>query len=273
MTEKLQHPLVHSTTELTVTAVTPVDPIPDPPLGPSSERLADLSTSFEQLGNTLPAGEVGLVLFAGEGATQYGTWNSGAAWSTIKVPLSIAALRADQATAEPLIERAISLSDNAAADQLWGMLGSPAEAATAVDAVLREGHDAATVVEYQQRQAPYSAYGQTYWKGADLATFAFELPCVVGSLAVLEHMRNLGGNQQWGVAPFERVAAKGGWGPGPDGQYLVRQLALVENDDGTFGASLAAKPADGTFETGKAIVDALGSWLDLWRNAIPGGRC
>ena len=72
---------------------------------------------------------------------------------------------------------------------------------------------------------------------------------------------------------FADVAAKGGWGPESDGRYLVRQLALVTNDSGTFGASLTAKPADGSFETGQAMMDALGSWISRRRNDIAGGHC
>jgi hypothetical protein len=86
-------------------------------------------------------------------------------------------------------------------------------------------------------------------------------------------MRNLGGNQQWGRAPFADVAAKGSWGPESDGRYLVRQLALVTNDSGTFGASLTAKPGDGSVETGQAMMDALGSWMRVRSDDIAGGHC
>lgn len=212
-------------------------------------------------------------MFNGQQVTQYGSWTSGAAWSTIKVPLSIAALRADQSAAEPLMQHAISQSDNAASDQMWSMLGDPQTAAKAMDHVLQDGGNTGVVVQSQQVRPPYSPYGQTLWPEDQLAVFAFGLPCIEGAAPVVDQMRNLGGNQQWGLAPFAEVAAKGGWGPEPGGGYLVRQLALVTNSSGTFGASLAAKPADGSFETGKAMLDGLGAWVDQRRNEIAGGHC
>jgi hypothetical protein len=226
------------------------------------------------MASALPAGDVGLAIFNGQQVTAYGSWTSGAAWSTIKVPLSIAALNVDPTAAEPLMQRAITASDNAAADQMWAMLGDPETAAGAVDTVLREGGDTAVAVQSEQVYPPYSPYGQTLWAQDQAAVFAFGLPCIAGAAPVLQQMRSLGGNQQWGLAPFADVAAKGGWGPeASDGGYLVRQLALVTNSSGTFGASLAAKPADGSFETGKAVLDTLGGWVHQWRNDIAGGRC
>jgi hypothetical protein len=221
----------------------------------------------------LPAGEVGVAVFDGQTITKYGSWTNGAAWSTIKVPLAIAALRIDQAAAQDQMQQAISQSDNVAADYLWNMLGDPNTAAAAIDTVLRDGGDLSTRVQSQQVHPPYSPYGQTDWPADQAAVFAFQLPCITGAAPVLEQMRNLGGNQQWGLPPYADVAAKGGWGPDYDGGYLVRQLALVTNDRGAFGVALAAKPSDGSFETGKAMLDQIGPWIDLQRNAITGGYC
>lgn len=221
----------------------------------------------------LPAGEVGIAVFDGQQVTQYGSWTSGAAWSTIKVPLSIAALSTDQPATESLMQQAISQSDNAAADQMWSMLGDPDEAAAAVVHVLREGGDTTSIVQSQQVRPPYSPYGQTQWPQDQAAIFAFGLPCIAGATPVLDQMRHLGGNQQWGLAPYADMAAKGGWGPEPDGGYLVRQVALVTNSSGTFGVSLAAKPDDGSFGTGTAMLDAVGAWVDLKRNEIAAGHC
>ncbi|MGP4058124.1 hypothetical protein ACTWP6_25415 [Mycobacterium sp. 4D054] len=258
---------------MTVTAVTPVEPAPAGVPTPPSPSAGDLSASFEDITATLPAGEVGAAIFDGQSVTRYGSWKVGAAWSTIKVPLSIAALRVDPGSAQDQMHQAISQSDNAAADYLWSVLGDPNTAAAAVDSVLREGGDLSTRVQSQQVHPPYSPYGQTDWPTDQAAIFAFQLPCITGAAPVIEQMRTLAGNQQWGLAPFADVAAKGGWGPEPDRGYLVRQLALVTNSSGTFGVSLAAKPADGRFESGKAMLDGIGAWIDQQRNDIVGGRC
>ena len=150
------------------------------------------------------------------------------------------------------MRQAISQSDNAAADQLWTILGDPQAAASAVESVMGEGGDTEVIVQSQQVRPPYSPYGQTEWSNDQAAIFAFGLPCIGGAEPVVHQMRNLGGSQQWGLASYADVAAKGGWGPEPDGGYLVRQLALVTNGSGSFGVSLAARPADGGFETGQA---------------------
>jgi hypothetical protein len=232
-----------------------------------------LAASFDQMAATLPAGEVGVAIFDGQRVTRYGSWTIGAAWSTIKVPLSIAALRVDPAAAGPPVRQAISQSDNASADQLWTLLGDPASAAAAVEGVLREGGDAVTAVQQQQVRPPYSPYGQTIWAEDQAASFAFNLPCLTGAEPVLDAMRAVGYNQQWGLASLPRSAVKGGWGPEPDGGYLVRQLAVVDNATGMLGVSLAARPMDGSFATGKAMLNSLATWVDEARNDIAGGQC
>lgn len=259
---------------VSVVPVPPTVPAPGdaPPSAPSA--TGDLVADFNEIAATLPGGEVGVAIFDGQDVTSYGSWTTGAAWSTIKVPLSIAALGVNPTSAEPLMQRAITASDNAAADQMWNMLGDATTAAGAVNAVLQEGGDTAVSVQSQQVHPPYSPYGQTQWAQDQAAIFAFALPCIATAAPVLDQMHSLGGNQQWGLAPFADVAAKGGWGPeASDGGYLVRQIALVTNGSGTFGASLAAKPADGSFETGKAMLDVLGAWVERQRNDIRGGHC
>ena len=63
----------------------------------------------------------------------------GKAWSTIKVPLVIAAMRKQNTgpVTAPMTA-AITESDNAAAESIWAGLGDPDNAATQVEAVLRE---------------------------------------------------------------------------------------------------------------------------------------
>lgn len=119
------------------------------------------------------------------------------AWSTIKVPLAVAAERKNgQSSAETA---AIVNSDNASAESLWASLGSSSQAAAAVTAVLREGGDATTVVPAQQLRAGFTIFGQTQWALPDAATFTAHLPCMPGTEHVLSLMGQVAGNQQWGV--------------------------------------------------------------------------
>ncbi|UUO01129.1 hypothetical protein M4D79_21110 [Mycolicibacterium novocastrense] len=70
--------------------------------------------------------------------------------------MAIAAIRVDQSSAEPLMQRAISQSDNTAADRMWNMIGDSQTAADAMEGILREGGDTEVTVQSQQVRPPYS---------------------------------------------------------------------------------------------------------------------
>src|SRR6516165_12191932 len=99
-----------------------------------------LVTSFEQLSAAVPA-NVGVAIARPDRTYSLGRWWSGVAWSTIKVPLAIAALRSDWLRAKDLAAKAITESDNGASEQLWSGLGDPAEAARRVQDIIAEGGD------------------------------------------------------------------------------------------------------------------------------------
>jgi hypothetical protein len=242
-----------------------------PPL-PAAVPVDALGTSFAALAATIPA-TVGVAVASTGGGRLFGSWADGPAWSTIKVPLSIAALRSSPDRAGPLVNMAIIQSDNTAAEQLWSMLGEPAAASHAVEAVLRDGKDTATVVQSQRVRDGYSAFGQTEWAVQAQAGFAARLPCLAGAGPVVDDMRTLGADQQWGLAGADGVAAKGGWGPGVDGAYLVRQLATVSSPAGTFGVALAAQSKGGTYDAAVAAVNQLGDWVKQHRNEFPATPC
>lgn len=223
--------------------------------------IAGLTAGFDALAEQIP-GEVGVAIFDGTNVMSFGTWSIGPAWSTIKVPLAIAAARRDLGASAPLIERAITASDNAAADQLWASLGDPAAAAAAIHQVLADGANPDVAVQAEQVRPPYSPYGQTIWGQTDAARFAWALPCIAGAEPVLEQMRNITAGQQWGLAAAgNNTAAKGGWGPDPDGNYLARQIGVVDTESGTLGVAIATTPDDGTFATATALLNNLANWI------------
>lgn len=211
----------------------------------------EITASFEELAAAIPA-RVGVALANGTSVRSFGWWSTGVAWSTIKVPLAIAALRDHPSAAEPLVAKTITESDNPASEQLWSLLGEPAQAARRVQAVLAECGDPGTVVESRRLRAPYTAFGQTRWSLDRQARFAAGLD----DAFVLDLMRSLVPRQRWGLAA-EGVAAKGGWGPGVENGYLVRQFGVIV--PGQLGAALAADAA--TFEDGVAALGRLTEWL------------
>jgi hypothetical protein len=219
-----------------------------------------LDTSFHELSEAMPA-TIGVAIAAVDGTclASFGTWSTGVAWSTIKVPLAIAALRAGVASRE-LVAQTITQSDNAAAEALWSGLGDPAAAAEQVRAVIRDAGDVTTAVESRRLRAGYTAFGQTQWSLVRQAQFAARLPGIPDASRVVDLMRRLCADHGWGMAA-KGFAAKGGWGPGTAGDYLVRQLAIAPIQAGHVGVALAAEAHDGVFETGIDVLDKLADWL------------
>jgi hypothetical protein len=218
-----------------------------------------LEVSFRQLSGDVPA-TIGVAISSADGTclTSLGSWSTGVAWSTIKVPLTIACLRAGVAKDE-LAAKTITQSDNPAAEELWCQLGDPAEAAMQVQAVIRDAGDTSTVVESRRLRPGYTAFGQTQWSLVRQAQFAARLPGIPGAGRIVDLMRDLCPDQRWGLAA-KGFAAKGGWGP-DSGDYLVRQFATVPLKAGNVGVALAVQAHDGVFETGVDGVNRLTDWV------------
>ncbi len=213
-----------------------------------------MNKGFDELARTLP-GKVGVAIVSADaGAVSLGEWSDGVAWSTIKVPLAVAALRAGVAHSDQL-NAAITRSDNAAAEQLWSQLGDPA--APLVQSVLREAGDPVSVVESRRLRAEYTPFGQTRWSLADQARFAAGLSQVSGASRIIDLMETLCADHRWGMAA-KGYAAKGGWGPSRTDEYLVRQFAIIS---ATVGVAVAAEVREGGYEAGVEAINALADWV------------
>ncbi|GFG66161.1 hypothetical protein MKUB_36510 [Mycobacterium kubicae] len=218
-----------------------------------------LEASFQQLSAAVPA-RVGIAIARPDRTYSLGRWWSGVAWSTIKVPLAIAALRTDWLQAKDLVSKAITESDNQSSEEMWSLLGDPISAARKVQGVIAEGGDTATVVESRRLRRGYTPFGQTLWTLQRQARFAAELPSIPDAEDVIELMGNLTPGHRWGLAA-KGFAAKGGWGPGVHGEYLIRQFGMVHTQAGHWGVALAAEADDGAYETGVEVADALTDWI------------
>jgi len=234
---------------------------------PAVAGSAALRRSFDTLAAGLSGAEgLAFTSVGGSPATELGSWRTGPGWSTVKVPVAVAvvakAAGKPDARAQRLIRRAITASDNAAAEQLWSSLGPPPTAASTVQAVLRSAGDGQTRVQSQRVRPGFSAFGQTRWPLAGQARFVGALPCLKYGHDVLALMGEVEPGQRWGLGAVGRPAQfKGGWGPGPGGGYLVRQMGIVTLENGSRVAlAMASEPADGSFETGKDNLTALSRW-------------
>ena len=246
-----------------------------------SAPVTGLSQSFAALSSRL-GGSIGLAyapIGRGNPAKSYGELRGGVGWSTMKIPVAIATVKKTGANPSAdtlrLIRLAITQSDNAAAMTLWSRLGTPTSAAAQTQAVLREGGDATTQVPPKRLRPGFTPFGQSNWSLAAQSTFAASLPCMVNTDVVLELMGQVTASQRWGIGALDMtVGFKGGWGPGPDGRYLVRQMAIVQLDDGSrIGVALGARPADGRFETGVANLNAVARWVSANLHAGGARHC
>jgi hypothetical protein len=243
-------------------------PIPAATTGTELLTVADRA-SFRALEQEL-GGTIGLAVSPiglDQTSVEVGTLKEGVAWSTIKVPIALAVETRTQArpsaSEQSLLTRAITASDNAAAEQLWSSLGSPSEAAYAVGRVMAATGDSSTNVQTRVLRPGFTSFGQTQWSLASQQRFIAGLPCLAYSEPVLSLMRQIVPDQRWGLGALPaETEFKGGWGPDPAGPYLVRQMGVVRLANGrSLAASIATMPADGTFATGTANLTRIARWL------------
>lgn len=246
---------------------------------PSATTAPSLAAALERAVQAVDGSAAIAVAARAQPPITVGATENPAAWSTGKVPLAMAVL-AQRAPAAPVagpnIRAAITQSSNDAADALWSSLGTPAEAGEAVHRILRAGGDATTVVQTRKVRPEFSALGQTLWPDANAAKFAASLPCSPVGAAIVEPMREVAANQQWGAYGLRgarSVAVKGGWGPDPDGGYLVRQLALVNTDRGATGIMMSVRPRDGALSSGQAALTTMAAAIASVIDQLPTGRC
>lgn len=231
--------------------------------GDGSGGGAGEQRSFAKLAAKL-GGSVGVAYGrpgVGQSATTLGDFSSGPAWSTIKVPIAVATVRAGTGT-DAQRRSAITASDNAAAEALWSSLGAPSTAGRRTEAVLADAGDGSTSVQTRKTRPQFTSFGQTDWALADAQRFVAGLPCVKGSDPIIDLMGQVVAGQRWGLGSAgSNQRFKGGWGPDESGAYLVRQIGLIDTGGGTLAVALAAKPSDGSFETGKRQLDQLAAWV------------
>ncbi|STC69966.1 putative secreted protein [Corynebacterium pilosum] len=188
------------------------------------------------------------------------------AWSTIKVPIAIAALRQDPSLA-PTAAAAIQSSDNAAAEVLWSSVTPPL-----VEAVLAEA-EAPTSVNAIPTRPGVSTFGQTPWSPSQQARFVANLACVDGAQPVLDLMGQIVPEQSYGIGQLPRARFKGGWGPDTSGLYDIRQFGRFSTAQGDVAVALTASPADGSYATAQAMANELAQGLSTIAHEFPLAAC
>jgi hypothetical protein len=255
--------------------VSPVPPAVSSPPNSAPNELAPLAADFAQLQSRLHA-QIGFAVSAvgnGRSPSALGDWHRGTAWSTIKVPLAIAALRQqDPPQVTDAMKAAITESDNAAAESIWASLGDPVTAAHKVEAVLREAGDL-TTVQSQRVRPPFTAFGQTDWSLIDQARFLAFAWCDSQDAPIFSLMEQVEPDQRWGIGTVAGTQFKGGWGPSPSGSYLVRQMGVLSGPTGKVAVAMAAQPASGSFADGTQDLTEMADWLTAHMTSLPAGHC
>lgn len=179
------------------------------------------------------------------------------AFSTMKVPLAIAALRQSQAF-YPDAEAAVTRSDNPAAHRMFGQVP-----AAGYEGVIREaGARTTTPAGYQMG---------TLWTTSDQAAFASGLRCVAGHEPVLDMMGRIVDYQHWGLGRIGGARYKGGWNY-HEGGHLARQFGLIPGPNGDIAVAITAHSPKG-HEGSFAMLNELADGLSAMRGDLPTSRC
>ncbi|MBB1030922.1 serine hydrolase [Dietzia sp. SLG310A2-38A2] len=239
----------------------------------TAEVSAASRDGFDRIVASLPAG-VGVAV-APVGGSQItlvgGDLNPNVAWSTIKVPLALAARR-ESSGVDDAVERALTVSDNTAAEVLWAALGGGGQASAAVESVLTEAGDFETTVPSEHRRPGFSIFGQTEWSLEAQAAFGAGLACLTDGSAVLGPMTRVDPAQSWGLGRIPGAAFKGGWGPTADGGgYLVRQFGIVPTPQGRLAVAVAAYGR--TRDDGAALLSRTAESVSAELGALSAGEC
>lgn len=201
--------------------------------------------------------QIGLALFDGSTILSRGTIASLPAWSTIKIPISFAALRHcdySEAYLEDLITAAIEISDNDATNQLW--------------ACLQDAGGAQELVRKEIGSRVDVAWGRTPWPFASQARYAWELSQRddVNDNVIIGHMRNIAEEQSWGLGRVG-IPFKGGWGDiDTDGSYQSRQMGFGRIGGVTYGIAIGAVSEAGSMTDTTDALDAIAEVLASFNN-------
>ncbi|WP_065422013.1 MULTISPECIES: hypothetical protein [Corynebacterium] len=243
----------------------PTLPESTPEKEPPVIEASDIHEALEAIAADNPG--TGIAVAGADTVAAAGITDPQSAWSTAKVPLAIAAERAGVADPET-VSRAITFSDNAAADSLWEALGGGEHAAQATQEII----GTATVPATPPRPG-FSAFGQTQWPVAEQAEFVADLGCQQGTDPVLAAMGQPDPAQQYGLGTLEGSVMKGGWGPAEDGAYEARQMGLVSLGGHTVAVAIYAKAESGDYGEAQQMLTRLVKQLAAAEVEWPDAGC
>lgn len=200
-----------------------------PALNPDSVRT-QLDRAVDKTARKYHA-KVGVAISAGDDTIAVGDKGKGPVWSTIKVPIAIAALK--DGADKSLVDLAIKESDNDAAYSLWSQVQwHEGSADKAVEELLEDYGSHADIHN--------TAFGYSTWSLKDQAVFGAELPCIEEADYVHKVLNDIVSWQKIGLSKEERTRAKSGWGLDEDeNEYTYRQFGVHEVTGKRVGVALS----------------------------------
>lgn len=179
------------------------------------------------------------------------------AFSTMKVPVAIGALRKSPASYLDA-EIAITRSDNPAAHRMFAQV-SGAE----LNGIIAEAGSRTT------NSAGYQM--GTMWTTSDQAAFASGLRCVNGHEPVLGMMGRVVDYQRWGLGRIPGARFKGGWNDHENG-HLARQFGLIPGPNGDIAVAITAYSPAG-YQESFAMLNGLADGVAHISGTLPTSRC
>lgn len=233
----------------------PVTPPPAAPAAPEPEFTLDGMDDAMAAIEAETGTQVGIALFDGSSDTTAGSVGILPAWSTIKIPIALAAQEHcayGEETVAELTSAAIEYSDNDAASALWSCLGPDAEASRIVGEEISQGGMSVQV-------GPY--FGTTSWPVPAQAHYAHHLASVPADNPVISEMHKIDPEQSYGLGRIADMPFKGGWSDAPDGSFHSRQLGFFTDGGTTYGVAIAARSVEGSEADCQAALDAIAAYL------------
>lgn len=185
-------------------------------------------------------GKIGIAVNGGSGMVSTGAEFKPLAWSTIKVPIALAAERTGKQD-QYILDKTLKESDNATSWTLWVAVrnsvgGTEAATRKAVSKVTTKSQG--NPIWPQVAPGSITPYGYAKWGIEEQARFMTSVPCQPKGKRVYKAMGDVAPWQKYGLGTVRGMHFKGGWGQHEDGTYTQRQMGVMKYGDGYLGIAV-----------------------------------
>lgn len=197
--------------------------------------------------------QVGVAISASDDTIAAGDKGDGPVWSTIKVPIAIAALK--DGADKSLVDLAIKESDNDAAYSLWSQVQWYEGSADKAVRDLLDDHGSHADIHD-------TAFGYSTWPLKDQAVFGAQLPCIEEADYVHKVLKDIVSWQKVGLSKEKQTRAKSGWGlDDEENEYTYRQFGVHEVAGKRVGIALSVVTDGENYAEAEPAVDYLAHQL------------